>query len=100
MIDLSTTDDGVLLPVTAQPGARREGLAGVHDGRLKVAVTQAPEKGKANARIVRVLASSLGVKRSQVVLVRGQTSRQKTFLIQTISRDDLRRRLADELRQK
>ncbi|MBX3436268.1 MAG: DUF167 domain-containing protein [Planctomycetaceae bacterium] len=93
MITLTETAEGVLLAVTAQPGARREGVVGAHNGRLKVAVTQAAEKGKANAQIVQVLADSLQLKRSQLQLRSGVTSRQKTFLVRDVSRLELQSRL-------
>jgi uncharacterized protein (TIGR00251 family) len=80
-IDLQATEGGVLLPVHAQPGARKNGVTGVLAGRLKVAVTQAPEKGKANDALVKVLAELLGLKRSQVSLVAGATSHHKKFLV-------------------
>ena len=49
MIRLVTNSSGVVLPVKAQAGARRNAITGEHDGALKVAVSQVPEKGKANA---------------------------------------------------
>ena len=94
MIDLTETADGVLLPVSAQPGAKRNGLAGVHDGRLKVTVTQVAEKGKANAQIIRLLATSLQLKRSQIRLWQGQTTRLKSFHISGVTLADLHSRLA------
>ncbi len=93
MLDCQTTDRGVILPVYAQPGARKNAVTGVHAGRLKVAVTQAPEKGKANQAIVDMLAGALRVKKSQVMLLSGETSRQKKFLIAGLSLEDLRARL-------
>ena len=80
-IDLQATPHGVILPVHAQPGARRNGITGVHAGRLKIAVTQAPEKGKANQALVAVLAQALSLKRSQISLLSGETSQHKRFLI-------------------
>ena len=93
MIDLRTTTDGVILPVQAQPGARKNAVVGEHAGRLKVAVTQAPEKGKANEAILKVLAEALQLSRSQLELVRGETARQKEVLITGISPEDLQRRI-------
>ncbi len=100
MMDIESTDDGVLLAVRAQAGARKNGVTGVHDGRLKVAVTQAPEKGKANEAIAKVLAAALGLKKSQIELAAGPTSPQKRFRITGITADELRSRVApllDEL---
>ena len=67
----------------------------MHDGGLKVAVTAAPEAGKANKAIGGVLAKALGVSRSQVRLVRGMTSRQKRFVIVGLTPEAVRARLAE-----
>jgi uncharacterized protein (TIGR00251 family) len=91
LIDLTPHREGVLLPVRASAGARDNGLRGYQDGALKVAVTQAAEKGKANKAIIVVLAKSLGLRRSQIELASGMTSPQKKFLIRGVSVDELRR---------
>ena len=94
MISLEETANGVILPVKAQPGARRNGVTGIHDGALKVAVSQAPEKGKATAAISEVLVNALGLKKSQVDLLSGQISTQKKFLIRDITVDELSTRIS------
>lgn len=97
MLDLEATADGILLPIRAQPGARKNAVTGIHQGRLKVAVTQAPEKGKANDALVKLVARTLGLKRSQVQLVSGDTSRQKTLLISGLDARQLESMIADLL---
>ena len=78
-IALAQTELAVILPVQARPGAKQNGITGEHNGSLKVSVTQAPEKGKANEALIRVLAKQLGLKKSQITLVSGQTSMRKKF---------------------
>ncbi|HEY0984592.1 DUF167 domain-containing protein [Schlesneria sp. T3-172] len=90
MIELAPSEHGVIIPVKAHPGARRNGITGVHDGALKVAVSQAPEKGKANAAITKVLADSLGIRKSQIQLVSGPTSALKKFLVSDIDPQELK----------
>lgn len=85
MITLTEDSRGVILPVHAQPGARRNAVGGEYAGRLKVAVTQAAEKGKANDALIDVLATELGIKPSQLRLLSGSTSRQKTFAVSGLS---------------
>ncbi len=94
MVELQATTRGIILPVYAQPGARKNGVTGVHAGRLKIAVTQAPEKGKANQALVKLLAELLDVKRSQIELLAGDTSQHKKFLIAGIDLAVLQQRLA------
>lgn len=93
MIDLRPHSEGVLLPVKASPAARQNGIQGVHAGHLKVAVTAAPEKGKANKALVEVIAKQLGLRKSDVQLMQGETASQKQFLIRGLSVEELQARL-------
>jgi uncharacterized protein (TIGR00251 family) len=94
MIALVDHPEGCVLPVRAQPGARRPGVQGEQNGALKVAVSAPPEDGKANAALVEALRKALGLKRSQVELIAGQASRDKRFLIRGLTRSELEQRLA------
>jgi uncharacterized protein len=86
--------EGCVLAVRAQPGARRIGIHGVFRDALKIAVSAPPEDGRANAAICEVIQKALGLKRSQIELISGQTSREKRILIRGISVADLERLLA------
>ena len=96
-IQLDATPSGIVLPVKAQPGARRNGITGEHAGALKVAVTQAPEKGKANDAIIDVLVEALGLKRNQIELISGATSPQNKFLVTGLTRQELDARINSRL---
>ena len=93
MIAVADHAEGCVLPVRAQPGARRAGMQGERAGALKVAVTAPPEDGRANQALIEELRKALGVKRSQVELIGGQTSRDKRFLIRGLTRAELEQRL-------
>ncbi len=93
MIELQSHAEGVVLPVRAQPGARRNEIRGEQNGVLKVSVTQAPEKGKANKAIIALLGKSLGLRKSQIELISGETARQKRFLIRDVDMEELRERI-------
>lgn len=72
------------LRVTPNAGADRiDGVKTRDDGtsvvRLRVAAV--PDKGKANAAAIALLAKALGVPRSAVALVAGETARLKTMAI-------------------
>ena len=94
MITVTDHEEGCVLPVRAQPGARRSGVQGEQAGALKVAVTAPPKDGRANDALVEVLREALGVRRSQIELVAGATGRDKRFLIRGLTRAELERRLA------
>jgi uncharacterized protein (TIGR00251 family) len=93
-IRIEATSGGLLLPVRVQAGARRNHVGGVHDGRLKVSVTQAPEKGKANREVLKLLASALRVRRSVLVLHSGETSPRKVVRVVGMEAADLQDRLS------
>jgi uncharacterized protein len=93
VIDLRPHAEGVILPVRAQPGARRNELRGLQDGALRVCVTQVAEKGKANKAVIEVLSKSLGLRKSQIDLIAGETSHQKRFLIRGTTIEELRERV-------
>jgi len=93
MIRFEENSQGIVLSVKAQPGARRNGINGIHAGAIKVSVTQAPEKGKANDAILQLLADRLELKRNQIHLASGQTSPLKKFLITGITLAELEQRV-------
>jgi uncharacterized protein (TIGR00251 family) len=71
----------VELDILVQPRASRSRVVGLHDGRLKVQLAAPPVEGAANHALGGLISERLEVARSQVVLVRGQTSRRKTLLV-------------------
>jgi uncharacterized protein len=99
VIVLTEHAKGWVLPVCAQPGARKVGVMGEHAGALKVAVTAPPEDGRANQALTELLREMLGLKRSQVALIGGTTNRNKRFLIGGLARAELEMRLAELLAQ-
>jgi uncharacterized protein (TIGR00251 family) len=95
MIALSDHPEGVLLPVRAQPGARKAGVLSEQAGSLKVAVTAPPEDGRANKALLEVLREALDLKRSQIELASGETSREKKFLVRGVTREELAKRITE-----
>jgi len=81
-VELKQTERGLLLPVRVHPKARSNRINGAIGGRLKVAVTAPPEKGKANQAVRKVMARSLKLKAAQITIVSGETSRDKQVLIE------------------
>ncbi|HYP06038.1 MAG TPA: DUF167 domain-containing protein [Bryobacteraceae bacterium] len=64
------------------PKSSRNELVGLmEDGSLKVKITAAPEKGKANAAVCGFLAEFFGVAKKNVEIVRGETSQSKQVMV-------------------
>ena len=79
-----------MLPVKVVPGASRTRCLGEWEGRARIAVAAAPEKGKANAALAAFLAKLLSIRRRDVVVVAGHTSPLKTIRIERVSADAVR----------
>lgn len=97
MIDLKTTSQGVLIPVIAQPGAKRNAIVKFHDGAVKIAVNQPPDKGLANEAILEVLAKALDLPTRSLELVAGATSRRKMVLVRDAEMELIRQALTQQL---
>jgi uncharacterized protein (TIGR00251 family) len=83
--------------VVVAPRSSRPSLGPVVGDRLRVAVTAPPVDGKANAAVVQVLAEALGVPRTAIDIVRGETGRRKTLRIRGVTRAALDRAIAQSL---
>ena len=77
------TAGGVLLHLWIKSGAKHSAIAGEHGGRLKVAVGAPAIDSRANQCLVHFIADVCGLAKSQVVLVSGLKSKQKTVLVCT-----------------
>jgi len=78
--------DGVRVSVRVQPRASRAQIAGVEDrgdgtAAVKVRVTEAPEGGKANAAVIKLLAKAWGLPKSAMSVVAGSKERNKTVFV-------------------
>ncbi len=72
--------DGAEIAVRVTPKASRDRIV-AEEGQIRVYVTTVPEDGKANAAVQKLLAKALGIPKSRLTLIRGQTSRDKVFRI-------------------
>jgi uncharacterized protein (TIGR00251 family) len=79
----------LLLRLKVQPNASRSGWAGPHGERYKIRLQSPPQNGKANHELIRFLSDALGIPKSSLELIRGQTSRDKTVRIEGLSADQL-----------
>jgi uncharacterized protein (TIGR00251 family) len=84
MLDMQLHREGVVIAVRVSPGASRDRILGEHASALKVSVSAAPEKGKANKAVCALIAKTLGIATSQVSVVSGETSRDKKLLVRGV----------------
>jgi len=83
VIVLQPHAEGLILPVRAQPGARKNAALGEQNGALKLAVNAPADAGRANKALLELLRELLGGK-----------SRDKKFLIRGVPRAELEERIA------
>lgn len=86
MLELRENEAGIFVKVKVQPRASKNELKGVHGDALKVRLTSPPVDGAANLACQNFFAKLLDIPRSQVKIAAGLTSRNKTLLIEGLSK--------------
>ena len=76
-LELTPFPNGTRVRLRVKAGARKTAIVGVHGGALKVSVAAAPERGKANRAVLKLLAEVLGLASSGVAIVSGKSSQDK-----------------------
>jgi uncharacterized protein (TIGR00251 family) len=82
------------LRIRVSPGARSAGVVGQHGGAWKLRVEAAPQGGKANEEVLRLLADTLALRPRAVTLVAGHGAREKVVAVEGIDAEETSRRLA------
>lgn len=93
MVDKSTT--GKRLAIKVIPNAGRNEITGIKEGVLQVKISAPPDKGKANKELVDFLSGKLGVKKSSVLIVKGQASRNKAIIVEGLNGGEILKRLVE-----
>jgi uncharacterized protein YggU (UPF0235/DUF167 family) len=88
------TAESTRLRVRVSPGAGRTALVGRHGDAWKVRVTEAPERGRANEAVLRLLADTLALPRTSLTLVSGHGGREKIVELTGMGPALIERRLA------
>ncbi len=78
-VDLShLARPGAEIAVRVTPKAARN-MIELREGQIRIYTTTVPENGKATAETTKLLAKALGVPKSRLSLIKGQTSRDKLY---------------------
>lgn len=99
LLELTPVPGGTRLRLRVKPGARKAAVLGVHGGALKVSVTEAPERGRANEGVLSLLADLLDVPSGSFEISSGLQSRDKTVVV-PLDADALRERIGETLRDR
>ena len=79
------------LSIRIQPRASKNGIVMMENGKLKIRLTAPPVDGAANEALVKFLADTLTVPKSQVEILFGHTSREKIIRINGKNDAEVRR---------
>lgn len=80
----------LILKIKVEPRSSRSSIIGMYGDALKVKLTSAPVDGKANKELIELLAKELGIKKKDVEIMSGETSKNKVVkLIGVKSLDEL-----------
>jgi uncharacterized protein len=81
------------ISITVSPGAARTELVGRHGDGWKARIAAPPERGRANAALVELLANTLAVPRASVRVVAGQAARTKVVEVHGLTATEAELRL-------
>ncbi len=68
----------MIINVTAIPGAKKPEVIKIDANEYKVKIDAPAQEGRANIRLIEILAAHFSVRKSQVKIIRGVRSRRKT----------------------
>ena len=80
-IPFSRVSDGIIIEVRVIPRSSKKEISGVLDNVVKVKLTAPPVDGAANEQLIEVLSKRFGVKKSGIIILKGESSKRKTVKI-------------------
>jgi len=96
LLDIASTEGGVVITVRVQPRASRDEIAGVMDGALKVRLRAPALEDRANVALCEYLAGLLKTPKSAVRILSGSRSRIKRIEIRGVTGQEVRGLLTQE----
>jgi uncharacterized protein (TIGR00251 family) len=87
---LNQEGEVVIITVRVVPRSSRSEIVGEQDGSLKVKLNAPPVDGAANSELVKLISKALGVSRSAVEIIGGETSRTKRLRITGVTVEQVR----------
>lgn len=88
--DIRESAEGISFPVRVTPRSCRNEVLGVEAGRLRIRLTAPPVGGEANEACVALVAKLFQVRKAQIKIVNGSTSRDKLISVSGVGADTLR----------
>lgn len=80
-LKITKTDDGIKISVKVVPNSSRCEICGVLDEALKIKLDVPPVDGKANVKLIKFLSKQLGVPKTSIEIISGETGKNKIIFI-------------------
>ncbi len=93
-LKITEAEGDMTFAVRVVPRASRNEIVGIHGDAIRIRLTAPPVEGRANEALIAFLAKRLGVRKSQVEIVAGATSRRKTICVIGLSGQEVEERLS------
>jgi hypothetical protein len=93
----NSLDKKTTIEIHLQPGAKRNEIVGFREGVLYAKVIALPQKSQANRALLELMAQMLGIPKSAVDIIRGQSNRNKVIAIQGLTGEEVREILGRDL---
>jgi uncharacterized protein (TIGR00251 family) len=94
---LTEGNGGALFHVIASPRASRSEIIGIYQDRCKIKIKAPPVDGEANEALIAFISKFFKLPKKQVILQRGSTGKQKTFLLSGLTVETATEALASVL---
>jgi uncharacterized protein len=89
LINFTEKNGAIIFNVRVVPRASKSEIVGELGGALKVRIASPPVDGAANAELIKVLAKTFGVAKSEVEIISGQTSKLKQIKIANLTAEKI-----------
>jgi uncharacterized protein (TIGR00251 family) len=89
MFAVKESKQGVIFHIHVIPRSAQCGIAGIQGDAVKIKITAPPVEGQANLECIRILATTLKVKKNQVTIVSGHKTRKKIVAIEGLKCEDV-----------
>ena len=73
----SKAKDGIIIEVKVDPRSSRNEIVGVVDKTVRIKLTAPPVEGAANEQLIKLLAERFDIRKSDVIIMKGESSRHK-----------------------
>ena len=93
-MEIKEKSGAITFTVRVIPRSARTEIVGEYEGAVKVRLSSPPVDGAANAELIKLFAKKLGVAKSAVAIVSGETSKTKRLRVDGASAQRLRDALA------